>query len=166
MHRNRYPTDTRLYRIWLNMRQRCTNRKNPAYANYGGRGISICDEWSNYSVFEDWAYANGYREYLTIDRIDVNGNYCPDNCRWVTRAEQSNNRRPLPPRERTAEYYHSMYNRPKPTYEIDGILHTSAEWAAIAGITQKLFLKRWEAGKRGQDLLKPSQAQKKNSPAP
>jgi len=84
---------TRLYNIWSGMRQRCKNQNNPKYQNYGSRGIRVCDEWdSSFKAFEDWALSNGYDPSLSIDRIDVNGNYCPDNCRWATPEEQSLNR--------------------------------------------------------------------------
>ena len=90
---------TRLYEIWKSMKKRCCNPKQTNYKNYGGRGITVCDEWKkDFQAFYDWAMAHGYdanasRGECTIDRIDANGNYCPGNCRWITIAEQQRNKR-------------------------------------------------------------------------
>ncbi len=84
---------SRLYRIWSNMIQRTTNSQAINYNNYGGRGISVCKEWRDFIMFRNWAYQNGYKENLQIDRINPNGNYCPDNCRFVTSLIQQLNKR-------------------------------------------------------------------------
>lgn len=83
---------TRLYHIWHGMKQRCTNPKDHDYSRYGGRGITICAEWMHFEAFKEWASANGYRDDLTIDRINVHGNYDPTNCRWATVKEQNSNK--------------------------------------------------------------------------
>lgn len=87
-------TNLRIYKIFQKMKQRCYNKNSTYYKNYGGRGIKICTEWlNNFQLFYDWAINNGYNDILTIDRINVNGNYEPSNCRWVDMKTQSNNKR-------------------------------------------------------------------------
>lgn len=101
-----------LYQKWANMKKRCYDSKNPGYKNYGGRGIKICDEWKdNFDLFLNWAKNNGYKLGLTIDRINVNGNYEPGNCRFISIKEQANNK---------------TTNR---IINCNGITKTLAEWA-------------------------------------
>lgn len=108
---------TRLYQIWINMRRRCTDHREKDYPRYGGRGITVCDEWcSSFEAFRDWALANGYQESLSLDRSDNNGPYSPENCKWATPQEQANNR------------------RGNVTVTLDGQTHTLAEWERILGI--------------------------------
>lgn len=109
---------TRLYEIWRQMHRRCYGENTANYKNYGGRGITVCEEWHDYSTFEKWAMSHGYQEDLTIDRIDVNGNYCPKNCRWATDKEQANNKRNS----------HFVYYQ--------GEKHTISEWADIYAVNQ------------------------------
>lgn len=89
-------TNTSIYNRWLGMKGRCNNPNNKKYKNYGGRGIKICDDWNNnengFKNFYEWAIRNNYKNNLTLDRIDVNGDYEPKNCRWVDMIVQENNR--------------------------------------------------------------------------
>lgn len=120
---------TKLCNIWRSMKDRCYNSNCPAYKNYGGRGIKVCDEWfSDLKAFYDWSIANGYDEGLTIDRIDVNGNYEPSNCRWVDRIVQANN------------------TRSNHFIEYDGRTQTIAEWSKELGIKQHTILRRLSLG--------------------
>ena len=85
---------TRLYNIWCGMKNRCYNNKDAHYPRWGGRGITVCSEWLlDFDNFRKWAISNGYSDNLSIDRIDNDGNYCPDNCRWIPMSEQNNNQR-------------------------------------------------------------------------
>lgn len=81
-------SETRIYKTWGNMKQRCYNPNDSKYGSYGGKGITVCDEWlHDFQAFYDWAMANGYTEELTIDRKDAKMGYSPDNCRWITMEE-------------------------------------------------------------------------------
>lgn len=120
---------TRLYNIWCNMKARCFNPKEHAYNRYGGRGITICNEWkSDFMNFYNWAMDNGYNDNLSIDRIDNNGNYEPSNCRWANDKTQANNRRSS----------HLI------TYQNE--THTLAEWADLYNINRGTFQSRLKLG--------------------
>ena len=87
-------TQTVLYKKWHEMKKRCNNKNCKDFPNYGERGIRVCEEWEhNFQAFYDWSISSGYEDGLTIDRLNVDGNYSPDNCRWATKKEQNNNKR-------------------------------------------------------------------------
>ena len=120
---------TRIDNIYKSMISRCYCKRNNRYARYGKRGVRVCDEWLNdKNAFFEWAFSNGYAEDLTIDRIDVNGNYEPSNCRWVTQKEQQNNR---------------SNNR---VIEFNGECHTLGEWSEITGIKLATIWARLKCG--------------------
>jgi hypothetical protein len=109
---------------WRTMKGRCFNPKAMGYHNYGGRGIKICDEWMIFANFYEWSIASGYAEGLTIERIDNDGDYCPENCKWVTRQEQANNRRT---------------NRP---LTLNGVTKNLGQWAIGLGISKGALKQR------------------------
>ena len=84
---------TKLHFIWIEMRRRCRSSNHPNYHHYGGRGIRVCSEWQSFEAFYEWSRRSGYKEGLSIDRVDNDGNYEPVNCQWTTQSEQTNNTR-------------------------------------------------------------------------
>lgn len=121
---------SRLYSIWQHMRSRCNTPSTFAYEYYGGRGIKICHEWQHsFEAFRDWALSHGYTDDLTIDRVDTDGDYTPENCRWITQSEQTRNRRP---RCTTLAY---TYN---------GETKTAFEWAELVGVSPENIRHRFE----------------------
>lgn len=131
-----YGGKDRLYRIWSGMKSRCYSLSDRNYRRYGARGIEVCQEWqSDFMAFRTWAVANGYRDGLSIDRIDNDGMYSPDNCRWADRKLQNNNRR-------TNVYI---------TYK--GETHTASQWAGITGIKESTLVMRKRNGWSDSECL-------------
>lgn len=126
---------TRLYGIWAGMKHRCTNEKHSSYIHYGGRGIAICDEWLDFLSFRSWALSNGYEDELSLDRIDNDGNYCPENCRWVSLEAQANNKRGTV------------------RYSYRGGLFTIAELSEISGIRKQTIRGRLYRGMTAEEAL-------------
>ena len=125
---------SRLYGIWCGMKNRCENKNGTKYNCYGGRGISVCDEWKDFNAFKDWALSNGYDDTLTLDRIDYNGNYEPANCRFITIQKQQYNKR---------TNHLITYN---------GKTQTLTEWADERGIKRntldaRINRSRWDIGR-------------------
>ena len=119
----------RLYHIWSTMKQRCYNKKAPKYKDYGARGIRVCQEWLNdFQAFYNWAMDNGYKENLTIDRIDVDKGYSPGNCHWADVIEQNNNKT------------NCIY------IEYDNKSYTIAQWSRILNISEGALRKRYDRG--------------------
>lgn len=130
---------SRIYNIYHSMIKRCYSINCASYPRYGGRGITVCDNWldktSGFENFYAWACASGYAEHLSLDRINVNDGYSPQNCRWATAKEQANNRTNTP---------HITYN---------GLTKTPAEWAAIYHIDRQVILNRYKKGLREKELF-------------
>lgn len=123
-------SNTRLYKIWGSMRERCNNKNALIYKDYGGKGINVCSEWSSFKTFYEWAICNGYKEDLTIDRINGKEGYSPENCRWTTYVVQNNN---------TSRNH---------LIEFNGETHTIAEWSRITGIPYNTMGSRIFNGKK------------------
>lgn len=128
-------TNTRIHKIWSSMHERCERKSHEHFDCYGGRVIKICEEWDKYEKFREWALNNGYKENLTLDRIDVNGDYCPENCRWSDWTTQQNNKR----------------NNHNLTYR--GQTKTIAEWSRVTGINKTTIRARLISGWCVEDVL-------------
>ena len=123
------PSHNRLYHIWFDMKRRCYQKQNKRWSQYGGRGIKVCREWlNNFQAFFDWSVANGYADYLTIDRIDMDGDYSPDNCRWADKFQQANNR--------SNNHY----------IEFRGETKTMMEWSKVLGMRYTTLRRRINSG--------------------
>jgi hypothetical protein len=129
--------DSPVYFVHRNMLERCFNPEHEAYKNYGGRGITICDEWLSLTIFHAWATKSGYKKGLTLDRIDNNGNYEPDNCRWATPTEQGNNK------------------RDNVFITLNGESRTIAEWVRLLNIPRHVINARIKKGKSPEEILAP-----------
>lgn len=127
---------SRLYITWRSMKLRCTKPSHHSFQDYGGRGITVCKEWDNFIPFMEWALSSGYDESLTIDRIDVNGNYEPSNCRWVDMKTQANNRRSS----------HLL--------TFNGKTQSMTQWAKELNLSRNVIFGRWKAGLPIEEVLR------------
>lgn len=133
-----HESQTRLYKIYIGMKRRCYGEYDKRYDRYGGRGIVICDEWLGeygFVNFRDWSYQNGYKEDLTIDRKDNDGNYEPSNCQWVTMQEQNRN---------TSRNIHITYK---------DVTLTATEWGNKLGINPQVVIHRYKQGLSAEEIL-------------
>lgn len=131
-------TKTRLYRIWAGMKARCNRESHPRFSDYGGRGITVCQEWSDsFEAFQSWALEHGYQDNLTIDREDNDGPYCPENCRFASVKRQANNRRS----SRLIEH--------------NGRSMTLAQWSAETGVLYATLWRRLRAGWPFEKAIQP-----------
>lgn len=129
-------TGTPLFDVWRNIKERCTNPNYKTYGNYGGRGIKVCDEWlESFESFYEWAVNNGYKQGLSIDRIDVDGNYEPSNCRWETNKVQARNKR------------NTVF------LEHNGVRKRLIEWSELLGVNYKTLNWRRYQGWSTEEIL-------------
>lgn len=138
-------TNTTIYRKWQSMKARCGNPNTPHYSYYGGRGIRVCEEWENdFSAFYKWSVENGYKDGLSLDRIDFNGNYEPGNCRWVELKMQQRNKRD------------TVF------VSVEGVVKPLSEWSELSGVQIGALRERYRTGKKKgmvlftSDFLRPS----------
>lgn len=136
-------SETRLYHIWSTMKARCNNPNNDHFHNYGGRGIKVCSDWIKFDPFYEWSMSNGYSDNMTIDRIDYNGDYTPENCRWITHKEQNLNKR----------------NNRLITYR--GETKTLSQWSEDTGLSMQVIYDRLKRFGENDDLFSPLYATEK-----
>lgn len=129
-------TRTKLYYVWRGILNRCENKKFKSFLDYGARGISVCEDWHDPKKFFEWAEESGYHDGLEIDRKDTNGNYCPDNCRWITRKENANNK------------------RNNKIIEHNGESKTLAEWARYYDVNYKNLSRNLKKGYSLEEAVK------------
>lgn len=130
-----YDSRSRLYAIWKGIIRRCENENTHNFGIYGGKGVIVCKEWRKFPAFREWAVANGYEDNLTIERVNINGNYEPSNCIWADRVVQNNN---------TSRNHFIEWN---------GGIYTIAELSRISGIKQNTLLYRIRRGWSADDAM-------------